>query len=127
MKKLVVLFGSSLLACLFAISAQADSYDKPGMGMEKMRGEYKAGMMKGECKMDEKGMHGSCMMEGSHSMTGTVDKIDQAKGVLTLKYGSSEMLLHFPPAALKEVRDGDTITVHLGFTKETMPKKSGSY
>lgn len=115
MKKFVVLFGSSLLAAILVFPAQADSYR---MGMEKMRGE---------CKMDEKGMHGSCMMEGSHSMTGTVDKIDYAKGALTLKYGSSEMLLHFPPAALKDVRDGDTITVHLGFTKEKMPKKADPY
>lgn len=127
MKKLVVLFSSSLLAATLAFSAQADSYDKSRMGMEKMKGEYKTGMMKGECKMDEKGMHGSCMMEGSHSMTGTVDKIDHDKGALTLKYGSSEMLLHFPPAALKDVKNGDAITVHLGFTKENMPKKSGSY
>ncbi|MDP1634077.1 MAG: hypothetical protein Q8L69_05275 [Gallionellaceae bacterium] len=126
MKKCVVLFSSSLLAATLVFPALADSYDKPRMGMEKMGGE-KMGMMKGECRMDEKGMYGSCMMEGRHSMTGMVDKIDQTKGALTLKYGSSEMLLHFPPAALKEVKNGDTITVHLGFTKENMPKKSGSY
>lgn len=115
MKKFVVLFSSSLLAATLALSAQADSYR---MGMEKMRGE---------CKMDEKGMYGNCMMEGRHSMTGMVDKIDHAKGELTLKYGSSEMLLHFPPAAIKDIKNGDTITVHLGFIKGNMPKKADPY
>lgn len=123
MKKFVVLFSSSLLAATLALPAQADSYR---MGMEKMGGE-KMGMMKGECKMDEKGMYGNCMMEGRHSMTGMVDKIDHAKGELTLKYGSSEMLLHFPPAAIKDVKNGDTITVHLGFIKGNMPKKADPY
>jgi hypothetical protein len=52
-------------------------------------------------------------------MTGKVDKIDHAKGTLTLKHGAADMLLHFPPAAVKDLKNGDTITVHLGFSKET--------
>jgi hypothetical protein len=115
MKKLALLGGSLLGAAALAISALAGDYES-GRGM--MKG---GGMMgtKGDCMMDARGMHGECPMAGSHSMTGKVDKIDHAKGTLTLKHGAADMLLHFPPAAVKDLKNGDTITVHLGFSKET--------
>jgi hypothetical protein len=114
MKKSVLL-SSSLLAATFAISALAGDYE--GSGRDMMKGEGMMGM-KGDCMMDARGMRGECPMAGSHSMTGKVDKIDHAKGTLTLKHGAADMLLHFPPAAIKDLKNGDTITVHLGFSKE---------
>ncbi len=111
MKKSILL-SSSLLAATLAISALAGDY-------EYGRGMMKGGGMMGDCTMDARGMHGECPMAGSHSMTGKVDKIDHANGTLTLKHGAANMLLHFPPAAIKDLKNGDTITVHLGFSKET--------
>lgn len=98
MKKFLLLLAGSLLIANLAVSAQADEYGKSGMGMEKMKGSSK--------------------MMGMHKMTGTVDKIDHAKGTLTLKSGVADMMLHFPPSAIKDLKDGDTITVELGFAKE---------
>ncbi|MFZ2161156.1 MAG: hypothetical protein WAW02_02955 [Sideroxyarcus sp.] len=114
MKKFTSMLGGSLLAAALALPVMADDYGR--MGRDKMKDD---GMMsmKGHCMMDEHGMHGDCMMTGSHSMTGKVDKIDPAKGTLVLKHGAADMLLHFPPAAIKDLRNGDTITVHLGFSK----------
>ncbi len=116
MKKSVLLSSSSLLAATLAMSALAGDYES-GRGM--MKGEGMMGMKKGDCMMDARGMHGECPMAGSHSMTGKVDKVDHAKGTLMLKHGAADMLLHFPPAAIKDLKNGDTITVHLGFSKET--------
>jgi hypothetical protein len=112
MKKLVLLGSSLLAAAMLAVPAQADEY---GRGM--MKSEGRMGMMKGECMMDMGGMHGDCPMMGAHSMTGTVAKIDHDKGMLTLKHGAGDMRLHFPPAAIKDLKNGDTITVNLGFAR----------
>jgi hypothetical protein len=55
--------------------------------------------------------------QGDHSMSGTVTEIDHQTGKLSLETGVGELELHFPPQALKEVTEGDQITVHLGFSK----------
>lgn len=115
MKKSALLLGSSLLAAVLAIPVQAGDYDRSERGM--MKGEGMMGMQ-GDCMKDTGGMRGDCMM-GRHNMTGKIDKIDHAKGTLVLKHGAADMLLHFPPAAIKDLKNGDTITVHLGFSKET--------
>jgi hypothetical protein len=112
MKRYASLLSGGLLAAALAIPALAGDY-------EYGRGMMSGGGMKGDCMMDARGMHGECPMAGSHSMTGKVDKIDHAKGTLTLKHGAADMLLHFPPAAVKDLKNGDTITVHLGFSKDT--------
>lgn len=98
MKQFLVLLVSSLFIANLAVSAQADEYGKSGMGMDRMKGSSK--------------------MMGQHKMTGTVDKIDHAKGTLMLKTGMGDLALHFPPGSVKDLKDGDTITVELGFTKE---------
>lgn len=94
MKKFLLLLASSLFIANFAVSAQAADYGKDKM------------------------MMGSSKMMGMHKMTGTVDRIDHAKGTLMLKSGVADMALHFPPPAIKDLKDGDTITVELGFAKE---------
>jgi hypothetical protein len=86
MKQYALLLSSSLLAATLAISALAGDYYRSEKGM--MKGE---GMgMKGDCMMDAHGMRGECPMTGSHSMTGTVDQIDHAKGTLTLKHSAAD-------------------------------------
>ena len=103
MSKFQLILASCLLAAILSVSVQAADYGKPEIGMDKMKGES--------------------MMRGKHKMTGTVDKIDHAKGTLMLKTGPAEMALHFPPPSLKDIRNGDTITVEMGFMKGAMPMK----
>jgi hypothetical protein len=67
--------------------------------------------------------------QGEHSMSGTVTDIDHKTGMLSLKTEAGELDLHFPPQALKEVKEDDQLTVHLGFSKRgatsgTSPKRS---
>ncbi len=105
MKKSLFLFICSLAVCL-ASSARAED---EGMNWPER--------MKNDCMMDIDGMHGDCRMMGNHNVTGKVEKIDHVKGTLMLKNSLSEMQLGFPPAALRGISNGDTITVYLGFAK----------
>lgn len=63
---------------------------------------------------------------GKHSMPGTVGKIDMNTGMVEVKTDAGNLMLHFPPASLKDVKAGDTITVHMSFsTAKDKEKKSG--
>ena len=55
--------------------------------------------------------------QGEHAMSGTVTDIDPQTGKLSLDTGVGELELHFPPQALKDVKEGDQLTVYLGFSK----------
>lgn len=125
MKKLTLLLTAGLLAANLAVPAYAGDYGQPGMGMDKMKGDARMGMgkMKGDCLMDRDGMGGDCMLIGRHKMSGTVDMIDHAKGTLVLKSSAADMTLHFPPDAIKTLKDGDAITVYLGFRMAEPPAK----
>lgn len=97
MRKFPLILACGLLAANLAVPAQAADYgSKPEMGMDKIKGDQ---------------------MMGKHKMTGTVDKVDHAKGTLMLKTGPAEMALHFPPPSLKDIKNGDTITVEMSFMK----------
>jgi hypothetical protein len=55
--------------------------------------------------------------QGEHAMTGMVTDIDHETGKISLDTQAGELDLHFPPPALKDVKEGDQLTVHLGFSK----------
>ncbi|HXU94317.1 MAG TPA: hypothetical protein VFP33_11750 [Gallionella sp.] len=100
----LTLFLCGLFVASLSVSAYAANYGPSGIGM-----------MKGECLMDKEGMGGDCMLMGRHKMTGTVSMINHAKGTLVLKSGVADMTLHFPPDSIKMLKNGDAITVYLGF------------
>jgi ABC-type transport system substrate-binding protein len=52
-------------------------------------------------------------MRGQHKMTGEVTKVDQSKGMLTLKTDEGDVDLHFPPSALQGVKEGDRVEVQM--------------
>ncbi len=52
-------------------------------------------------------------MMGKHTMDGQVTKVDAKKGWVDVKTPEGSMKLHFPPAALANVKKGDSITVEL--------------
>lgn len=60
---------------------------------------------------------------GDHDMSGTVSKLDHKKGTFVLTTGMGPLHLHFPPDVVKDLKDGDKVTVHLGLTKEAPAKK----
>lgn len=56
--------------------------------------------------------------KGRHTMTGEVTKLDKEKGMVSLKTKEGDLDLHFPPAALKDVKEGDRLTVQFAFREE---------
>jgi hypothetical protein len=58
-------------------------------------------------------------VQGAHSMTGTITMIDHSTGMLTLKTSEGDLNLHFPPATVQKLKEGDTITVHLSYSQST--------
>lgn len=108
MRKISIILACGLFAANLAVSAQAADYGygKSEMGADKMKSDHMMGAMMGK-----------------HKMTGTVEKLDHAKGTLMLKTGIADMSLHFPPPSLKDVKDGDTITVEMSFVKGEPPMK----
>jgi hypothetical protein len=65
--------------------------------------------------------------QGEHAMSGTVTDIDPQTGKLSLSTEVGDLELHFPPSALKGVKEGDSLTVYLSFSKgdatSTSPQK----
>ncbi len=56
-------------------------------------------------------------VKGVHQMSGTITHIDHDSGMIGLKTGAGDLTLHFPPAAIEDLNEGDNITVHLGYTE----------
>lgn len=63
----------------------------------------------------ETGAHPGMM--GEHTMTGTIKTIDHKTGQVELESKPVNLSVHFPPADLKDLKEGDKITVHLSFSK----------
>lgn len=55
--------------------------------------------------------------KGEHEMTGKVTKIDPKAGMVNLNTALGDMSLHFPPPAVADLKQGDEITVRLGYKK----------
>jgi len=67
--------------------------------------------------MNMPGMSGMGNMMGSHMMPATVTAIDAKSGLVDVTAGSMALKLHFPPASLAALKEGDKITLHLGFSR----------
>lgn len=88
-----------------AITGSAHASDMGGMHMS---GDSKTmGMSQGSMKG---------MMMGMHVMPATVDKVNHKTGMVDVTSEGMKLQVHFPPASLKTVKDGDKINLHLGFS-----------
>lgn len=64
------------------------------------------------------GMHGAGhMMMGRHWMEGKVESVDHKTGWLKVKTSEGDLNVHFPPDSIKDLKEGETITVHLSYIK----------
>ncbi|RUL77669.1 hypothetical protein EKH80_07290 [Dyella choica] len=62
-----------------------------------------------------KGMHHA--IQGMHAMPATVTSVDSKTGVVEADTEGMSLKLHFPPASVANLKAGDKITLHLGFSK----------
>jgi plastocyanin len=101
----------TLAPALFALSLMAGSAvaqdtmppaaSSTGGMMQSMRMQRMAGMN----------------VKGRHLMPATVTAADAATGMVDVTAGGMALKVHFPPAAMKDLKPGDKITLHLGFTQ----------
>lgn len=56
-------------------------------------------------------------LHGRHTITGEVTRLDRQKGTVTLKTDRGSFDLHFPPTSLQNVKQGERITVEMGFKR----------
>lgn len=62
-----------------------------------------------------KGMHHA--MQGMHAMPATVTSVDAKTGIVEVDAAGMNLKLHFPPASVANLKAGDKITLHMGFSK----------
>ncbi len=94
------------LALALALSGVVVAQDStPTSGMDKM----------GAMHSDMKGMHGNMM--GMHMMPATVTAADAKTGMVDVTSEGMALKVHFPPAAMANLKAGDKITLHMGFSK----------
>jgi len=74
------------------------------------------GMHSGQHDMDSmKGMHKNMM--GMHAMPATVSSVDMQTGVVDVDSEGMSLKVHFPASAVADLKTGDKITLHMGYTK----------
>ena len=52
-----------------------------------------------------------------HEMPATVESVDHKTGVVEVMSENMKLKVHFPPTTVAELKKGDQIKLHLGYTK----------
>lgn len=100
--------GLALALALTSVGAMAAQDSPPKQDpMGAMHGQQGMGGMKG--------MHAN--MQGMHMMPATVSAVDTKTGVVDVTAGGMALKVHFPPASVANLKAGDQITLHMGFSK----------
>ncbi|MEI7037421.1 hypothetical protein [Fulvimonas yonginensis] len=110
-KTSVRLLGTLALALVLGSGGAAWAQDTPtdtGQNPDTM-----GAMHGGDSMSGMKGMH----MMGMHAMPATVDSVDMQTGLVGATAEGMPLKLHFPPSAVANLKSGDRITLHMGFTK----------
>ena len=62
------------------------------------------------------GMHMKNMI-GMHAMPATVSSVDTKTGMVDVNAEGMMLKVHFPPPAVANLKAGDKITLHMGYSK----------
>src|SRR5262245_62060967 len=54
---------------------------------------------------------------GANQMAGTVERVDHKKGWVDVKTDQTQLTLRFPAKAVRDVKEGDPVTVGMSFTR----------
>jgi len=106
MKRVPLSRTSFLLALLLAAGGLQAQDSMPVPAQSAGGSMHHRGMMKG--------MQG---MQGMHAMPATVTATDPKTGTVDVTAGGMALKVHFPPSAMASLKEGDKITLHMGFSK----------
>ena len=56
-------------------------------------------------------------MMGSHDMPATVLNVDHKTGIVDVESENMKLKVHFPSSAIADLKKGDKISLHLGYSK----------
>jgi uncharacterized protein involved in copper resistance len=56
-------------------------------------------------------------MPSMHTMPATVTSVDLKTGIVEVSTEGMSLRMHFPPASVADLKTGDKITLHMGFSK----------
>lgn len=98
------LLAASLGLAAAGVWAQEGTQDQPTTGNMQHEG------------MQRMGKHSMNGMEGMHAMPATVTSVDKQTGLVEVTSEGMSLRVHFPPASLANLNNGDKITLHLGFS-----------
>ncbi|HEY6893095.1 MAG TPA: hypothetical protein VI258_02930 [Rhodanobacteraceae bacterium] len=56
-------------------------------------------------------------MPSMHTMPATVSSVDAKTGIVEVDSAGMALKVHFPPASVADLKAGDKITLHMGFSK----------
>lgn len=93
-----------------SVSAQNMGAMAPAPASSSM-GPMRHGMMHHKMMM-RPGMNGSM-----HRMAATVKSVDAKTGIVEVEAGGMALTVHFPPASVADLKKGDKITLHMGYTR----------
>jgi invasion protein IalB len=60
----------------------------------------------------------SANMSGMHEMPATVTNVDHKTGIVDVESMNMKLKVHFPANTVAELKSGDKITLHLGYSKQ---------
>jgi hypothetical protein len=52
-----------------------------------------------------------------HKMPASVTSVDASTGLVGVEAGGMALTVHFPPKSIANLKVGDKITLHMGYTK----------
>ncbi|MDE2307529.1 MAG: hypothetical protein KGJ97_04455 [Xanthomonadaceae bacterium] len=108
-KSLVSLIGS--LALVMAVGSAAAVQD--GKPVNSTNGMGAMGAM----HPGHHGMMHAKNMRGMHMMPATVTEVNKKTGMVSVNAEGMALKVHFPPASVADLKQGDKITLHLAYSK----------
>jgi hypothetical protein len=116
-KSVVSMLGS--LALVLALGGSAWAQDTTPTASPQNMDKMGTGTMHSDMKDMHEDMHKDMhkKMMSMHMMPATVTTADTTTGVVDVMAGGMALKVHFPPKAMANLKAGDKITLHMGFSK----------
>jgi len=97
-----------ILATAFAVGVAYAQVDNPPKSTTPETHEHQHAMATGDMSN----------MSGMHDMPATVTSVDQKTGLVEVESEGMKLKVHFPSNTIADLKKGDKIKLHLGYSKQ---------